>query len=337
MQRQEANWKHIIPYYLEIFNVGTAANFTNSTIANCVITDTSLPNELSNLYPIVDFISADFANYTDDDFMINAGSPAHGYGLNILWNANSNNITTDMIGNPRIYDETDNVDRIDIGCYELQISKPVCYIEENPGVYYEALSDAFDVVAVDQTIRVLIGTHSGPWNRGITWPNVDNVTLRGVSSADSILDATAITRHFRFDYAQDHTIKDISLIDGYSDQNGGSIYISVSDNAFMLEVDSVVLSGNEAGRGGAIGQNANSYSLVSMNASKVYGNTAVNDGGGFYYGTNAISSSNVYNNTADTGGGGFAWGTNTISNSKVYANIATYGGGFFVRNKYLSK
>jgi len=45
--------------------------------------------------------------------------------------ANSSNVTSDILGYPRIYDEgVTNIDRIDVGAYELQVSHAVCYIVE---------------------------------------------------------------------------------------------------------------------------------------------------------------------------------------------------------------
>jgi len=224
--------------------------------------------------------------------------------------------------------------------------------------YYEAIQDALDVVENGQTVQVLTGTHKGPDNRGLVWPNTENITLQGISSVDTILDAEQVTRHVLAMHPVVMNISDIGFVNGKVGGIGGSIYVAVSNNAFMLEMENVVLSGNSAVDGGAIGQDIDSYSKVSMDYVAVYGNSAApngdgagfyygtnsltnssvyaniasgfGSGGGFYYGTNTFISSNVYSNSAASSGGGFMFGTNTLTNTNIYGNSgSSYGGGFY--------
>ncbi|MDD1422326.1 hypothetical protein MEO40_25080, partial [Dolichospermum sp. ST_sed1] len=185
-----------------------------------------------------------------------------------------------------------------------------------------------------KTIQVYAGTHQGIGNRGLVWPSVNNITLQGVTSANTILDAQITTRHIRQDNAIGWTIKNIRLINGKSpstigsgDNIGGSIYVNLSNANHRLTVDSVVVSANQAYYGGAIGQPGSGISKVYLINSLIANNSADSDGGGFYFGTNILANSNVYSNSANNGGG-FCFGENTLTNSSVFGNTSGYGGGF---------
>lgn len=233
----------------------------------------------------------------------------------------------------------------------------VGYIVET-SVSYTTIQAALNAASAGQTIHLYAGTHAGTRNVGLVWPNVQDITLEGVSSVDTILDAEQITRHIRQDYAVRWQLKNLSLVRGKSpkkiygeDNSGGSILIVPNNVNHILTIDSCIISSNQAYSGGAIASGGNSRlvmigSIVRGNSSIIGGggfyqgtniliNSSVHEnsstayeGGGFYDGTNMLIDSSVYNNSA-RGGGGFSGGTNTLKNSSVYSNSAEYGGGFY--------
>ena len=211
---------------------------------------------------------------------------------------------------------------------------PVAFIVET-SMNYTTIQDALDAVSEGQTIQVYSGTHTGTGNVGLAWPNVDNVTLQGVTSVDTILDGEQVNRHIQQDYIVDWTVQNIALINGKSPSitssvpnRGGSIYINISESGHRLTLNTVIISGNQAYYGGAVGQLFNGISNVVVMNSVIAKNSATYGGGGFYAGTNTLTNSRIYSNSATTGGGGFYVGTNTLTSCDIYSNSAASGGGF---------
>ncbi|MEI7942429.1 MAG: choice-of-anchor Q domain-containing protein, partial [Candidatus Riflemargulisbacteria bacterium] len=191
---------------------------------------------------------------------------------------------------------------------------------------YATIQAALNSANANDVIVLDAGTYSGAGNVGLVWPNVQNITLQGNTSVNTIIDAQGSARHIVAGYAVTMNISAVSLVNGYDVVIGGSIYISVSDNAFLLNLSNVILASNYAGSGGAIGQEDNSYSKVNMEYCSIYGNSC-GYGGGFSNGLNNLSYSSVYNNLADEGGG-FNYGMNTLTNSNLYGDSARIGSAF---------
>jgi len=137
--------------------------------------------------------------YSAGDYRLGPDSEAVNYGSNALWNANSNNITVDILGEPRIADSI-----IDAGAYEsTSVVAFNCEIAET-GQQFTRIQLALDALGqmettygtgAGNTIQVYAGTHSGTGNVGLVWPNQTNIILQGVSSVDTVLDAEFGDRH----------------------------------------------------------------------------------------------------------------------------------------------
>jgi len=92
----------------------------------------------------------------------------------------------------------------------------------------------------------------------------------------------------------------------------------------LLDMQNVTISGNHAENGGAIGQEADSYSTVSIDSCLFYGNSADNAGGSFYYGANNIVSSEIKDGSASEGGV-FAFGNSELIHVLIYDNSSSTG------------
>ncbi len=124
---------------------------------------------------------------------------------------------------------------------------------------------------------------------------------------------------------------------GSGNANGGAIYIEPNGAATKLNLNSVVISGNQTGTGGGIGTLGSS--TLTITNSVISNNTATSSpgGGGIYFdsGTLSIDNCTINNNAAAFelagGGGGISFngsfGVMTISNSTITGNTATYTGG----------
>jgi hypothetical protein len=145
----------------------------------------------------------------------------------------------------------------------------------------------------------------------------DDVTITGLSAADSIISGNNNSRIF---YMYDGgamltiSISALTMTDGFSRQNGGAIYSIGND----LTLSSVVITGNAASRaGGAV----YSGDAKSRNA------------------PTTIINSEISNNTAATDGGGidaYSVGDITITNTVITGNNCIYGGGGGAHIKYTS-
>ncbi|MDD4804630.1 MAG: hypothetical protein PHN69_05605, partial [Candidatus Pacebacteria bacterium] len=209
---------------------------------------------------------------------------------------------------------------------------PAIQIDATP---YSTIQDALDNAVSDDVIVLDAGTYSGTGNVGLVWPNVQDVTLQGDTSANTILDGEDTYRIVSQNYPISWQLKNLTLRRGKSpsigssgDNRGGAILIVPNNANHLVTIDSCIISGNQAYLGGAIARQNNEVSSnVVMTNSSVYSNSAAY-GGGFYYGTNTIINGKVYGNSAADAGGGFRLATNIITNSEVFGNIAINGGGF---------
>ena len=102
-----------------------------------------------------------------------------------------------------------------------------------------------------------------------------------------------------------------------------------------LVIDSCVITGNSASRGGGVGTSI--YGSLTIRNSTISGNTSSGPGGGVYigqFGSLTVSNSSIIGNTAATVGGGISLHANNtllLENSTVSGNTAsgTGGGGVY--------
>ena len=138
-------------------------------------------------------------------------------------------------------------------------------------------------------------------------------------------------RFLYIDSSSKVTIKNIKIINCYSNYGRGAIY-----NYGTLTITNSTLNNNAAEYGGAI---YNDYdSTIIINNSTLNNNTATWNGGAIYnhYGTLTITNSTLNNNTAEYSGGAIYndHGTLTITNSTLNNNTAKYDGGGAIYNDH---
>ena len=174
----------------------------------------------------------------------------------------------------------------------------------------------------------------------------DALTIEGPGSSLLLIDGKGMHRHFVVESSV--AIKDLSLVNGFSQENGGSILIvpqfSYTTGAYNLDLDSVLIRGSGARNGGAIYAPRGSYSTVNvalrdvtLSSNEAISNTIFGAGAGgavFFSGnTLAVVNSTFSANSADQYGGAIAHagsGNVTILNSTLSGNRATVlGGGLY--------
>jgi len=215
--------------------------------------------------------------------------------------------------------------------------------------FRQALQDATSNGQND-TIVLANGTYKTTDDSGGTFTFLDNenydLTIQGSSAEDVILTGDNTDQVLNFNvinYKKTVYINNISIINGYSETNGGGIY-SVEN----LEIKNCILNGNIANSSDGGGFYSDGKS-VTITGSTITGNTAgANGGGGFYSDESVtITDSTITGNTGsgfsggsvtingstitgNTGGGFRAFGTVTISDSTITGNT---GGGFYSHSK----
>ena len=158
----------------------------------------------------------------------------------------------------------------------------------------------------------------------------DDVTIIGVSAPGSVIDGNGSVTHDRvFDIHSGNVIISHVTIENGNTDSGGAV-----NNNSVLTLDSSRITGNTAhAYGGGI---ANYGTLIlqssTVSANNDLGQTA--NGGGIVNGGNlTLFNSLVSGNTAGGGGGGMEnYGTATLANSIISGNSAPYGGG--IRNSW---
>ena len=158
----------------------------------------------------------------------------------------------------------------------------------------------------------------------------DDVTITGLGSGVSTVDADGSSRVFYVNDAGDVTIAGLTITGGdSSNTNGGAVYMKTTD----LVLDGVVIDANDAGTGYGGGVYLEGGSLQVLD-STVSGNTA-SYGGGVYVesadGDILISDSTFTENYVTDGGGGLYTGEGiknfTVQRSSFTDNTAGGDGG----------
>lgn len=151
-----------------------------------------------------------------------------------------------------------------------------------------------------------------------------------VSLGDVVIDAQKNGRIFIADSDVNLVLKDLTLLNGNSVENGGAIYA----NKVNLTLNNVTIKNSTALNGGALAINGN-FNILS---SEFINNTASNDGGAIYIYSGAsqngasniysISNSNFTDNAADNNGGAISTADALkIKSSYLYRNTAALNGG----------
>jgi len=111
-----------------IGDLGNVANDPNpGALTNTIINDNDTGGHIIT-NPRYGFDTTQFTDYAGGDYTLISSSVAINNGSNANWNENSNNITTDLAGNSRIYN--DAYDVIDLGAFELQGSMQASFVCE---------------------------------------------------------------------------------------------------------------------------------------------------------------------------------------------------------------
>ena len=153
----------------------------------------------------------------------------------------------------------------------------------------------------------------------------EDLTINVTAPSQLTIDANGLSRHFRFD-DNTSTIIGLSLLNGWSDANGGSILSKSSDlTVERVQFDSCFASGN----GGAVCViNSNE---TAIRDSAFIGNRATRGGGVFTKFTQAVLIEGVQfdSNVAKQDGGGFYVVDSqlNVTNTMLVHNLALRGGG----------
>jgi hypothetical protein len=194
------------------------------------------------------------------------------------------------------------------------------------GCQYKTLQDAVNAARSGDTILI----KSGRPLVGPTTIDSKNLTLNGDGQAQSILDGGGKARVLTITNAN-VTVQDVTIRNGNASEGGG-ISVQLGGSGGSLTLINSVVSGNQAGNGGAI---VNRGSNLTIRNSDLLNNHASGDGGAVYnfnrFGSVTVQGSEVKGNQASGCGGGLWTGSESISlvNTDVNDNTAgTHGGGF---------
>lgn len=181
----------------------------------------------------------------------------------------------------------------------------------------------FDESLSNQTILLTHGSLEITDDVVIHGLGVDELTIQG-SGSDRIFDIDDGTST-----QQDVVIRDLTLTDGYSSDDGGAIY-----NKENLTLQTVTLADNSAADDGGAIRNDGTLTMID---STLANNTANSTGSSLSGGgaiintvgaTLTIQNSTLYGNTAKNGGAIRNDGTLILQNSTISGNTATtFGGG----------
>jgi uncharacterized repeat protein (TIGR01451 family) len=149
----------------------------------------------------------------------------------------------------------------------------------------------------------------------------DDLTLSGLGADHSVIGGNGSSRLLRVENGASLTLNDLTLQGGYTDQQGGGLYIASGD----ATLNRVQVSGNyaQAGGGGIWNQGT-----LTISGSTVSGNQAESGAGGIANsGTLVLKNVTVSGNLGQSGGGIGSSGTATLTNVTVSENSATASGG----------
>ncbi|MFH1710589.1 MAG: choice-of-anchor Q domain-containing protein [bacterium] len=140
---------------------------------------------------------------------------------------------------------------------------------------YRNIQSALNAAAPGDIIFLGRGTYAGSGNgNNINWPDINNLTLRGISANETVISAEALGRAIKVGNAVSLTIEALTIKDGKVSSNGAGIYLA--DNS-KLCLKNVVLRNCSAighsilaGTGGAIRSSGSSIHAVNCTFTKNY-------------------------------------------------------------------
>ena len=202
---------------------------------------------------------------------------------------------------------------------------------------YPTIQAAINVAFDDDIIELTDGTFTGDGNRDIQVP-ARPITIRGQSGdyTNCIIDcegsARAEHRGFHFNAligTGDATLKDVSIINGYSTTSGGGILIEgASPEIRDCAIAMCTVVGSSL-RGGGIyvsdgGDPDVYYCVISQNTADYGGGVAISGAGGVFFGCEIDD--NIATNTA---GGAYLQGAEVIqfSHCDIVSNTSLRAGG----------
>ena len=133
------------------------------------------------------------------------------------------------------------------------------------GLTYATIQDALDSASEGQHIYLSPGTYNGAGNRGIIWPNTNDLTLmanpdEGGNSQNVVLDAEKNTRHITIRDSVAIGLIDMKLINGTANYGG---VINVSTMNVEIDISKCFFYRNEARYGGVIAALGDTYIKVA--------------------------------------------------------------------------
>jgi hypothetical protein len=339
----EGTWTVINNIFYGNKRQGVTENFKTGFFAAAGNVSYSIITPLGNLVNGGNNITSDpnplFTNASAGDFSLQLGSPAIDVGTSNV------SVTTDIL----------NVTRpqgiaYEMGAFEF-IPPPSTEVYLSPtgnditgdgsvGNPYETVAKGYEQVPLDGTIYLFPGVFTMNAEVVVT----KSFTMQayaggGATSVNAIVTTNGTTRHFYIASANTSvTFNSITLGGGYSNVNGGSIY--VNNSAVTLSFNNVRLLENHAvGDAGFI--YIQSGAQVYLNDSLVSGNFADQNAGFSYSGNWQVNRSIFSNNRANYGGVEIS-GVWTVNESLFVSNNASstagisYSSNWIVRNSVFS-
>ena len=157
---------------------------------------------------------------------------------------------------------------------------------QNP---FQSLECAINNSESDSTIYLNDGAYAGEHNRNITLDK--SITIIGKSKQNTLLDAGFCGRLFNVTPTGRLTLINITLINGYSEGNGGLIY----SNGGEININNCILKNSAASENGGVIYN--NFGSLNIDSSCFINNSACDYGGVLYtLGTTSIKNSNFTEN-----------------------------------------
>ena len=198
----------------------------------------------------------------------------------------------------------------------------------------QTIQYACSIILADElnpyTIYLLEGTYSPSINGEFFPVNLpEYVSLTGDDEDTVILDAEGSTGVIRLHNAENVTISDLTISNGYA-KNGGGVYCDFSS----LRIENVTITGNLAldNGGGIYYQNNSNPSLENVT---IMGNSALDNGGGIFCLNNSVASFEnvtIMDNSAGICGGRICchYSSPSLENVTISDNSADHGGGIYL-------
>ncbi|MBU0580480.1 MAG: hypothetical protein KKA19_04820, partial [Candidatus Margulisbacteria bacterium] len=213
---------------------------------------------------------------------------------------------------------------------------------QDKGYTYGSIQAALDAASANHTILLDAGTYT----ENITWPNTENIVLKGAGGTNStnvILDGNRVSRCITVENPVSLSISGMTIQNGQVTGNGGGIFVIDGARIYLENIIGKQCTANYTstynyGEGGFLSVTGNS-SEVSINLCTftnnyaIYGG-AISNAGGYFY-----SNKNIFfqNRSKYSGGGIYASDSFLqIINTNFIGNYGYDGGGVYTNNSTLN-